>query len=202
MKWLAIVPLNFGGHGKTRLAARLSAAQRGALIDRMARRVLRQLSMTPSIERIRVLSPVRPPFAADVWIRDAGRGLNAELVEARGQLSSPPTVFIHADLPFLAAHEVQALLEAAERSGAALAPDRREEGTNALALIGAAAFTPAFGRDSFSAHRGLLPDAAVVRSPGISFDIDAPEDLELALANEPGLLDAELVRPNPLAPGR
>jgi len=189
MNWTAIVPLNYGRECKTRLASRLTSAERTALVERMARHVLAQLAATPSIGSVHVLSPVRPPFASGNWIEDKGRGLNAELAAARTLFPGEPVLFIHADLPFLTADDVQALLDAAEQSGAALAPDEAGKGTNALAIANDRPLSPAFGVDSLATHRALLPDAALVTTPGLSCDIDEPEALDLARAKGATLFD-------------
>ncbi len=179
MKWTAIVPLNYGRDCKTRLSEHLSPEQRSQLVEQMARHVFDQLARVSAIERICVVAPIRPPFFDGLWIEDHGRGLNAELAAAREQLDASSTLFIHADLPLLNAMEIETLLAAAERSGAALAPDRAGQGTNALALVGMEPFTPAFGVDSCRAHRALLPHAAVVELQGLAVDIDEPDSLDL-----------------------
>lgn len=182
MSWTAIVPINYGREGKTRLAARLSPEQRARIAENMTRHVLQELSGVRDIASVRVLSALRPHFVSDQWIADQGRGLNAEIAAARGLFANEPVLFIHADLPFLQAEDVQALLDAAAHSGAAIAPDRHGLGTNALALADGRPFSPAFGANSFSRHKALLPDAAIVERTGLSFDLDEPEDLDLARA--------------------
>lgn len=178
LKWTAIVPLNYGRDCKTRLSQHLTPEQRNILVERMARHVFEQLAQVPAIERLCVVSPEYPPFLDALWVEDQGRGLNGELAAAREQLGAEATLFIHADLPLLAAAEVTALLEVAERSGAALAPDSAGQGTNALALVNAESFMPAFGVDSFRKHRALLPNAAIVERQGLAVDIDEPDTLE------------------------
>ncbi len=182
MKWIAIVPVNYGRDCKTRLATRLDRSHRTALVELMARHVIAQLQSTASIEEIRVLSPERPPFAPSGWIEDRGRGLNAELGAARAAFPGKPIAFVHADLPFLTARDVSALLDVARIFGAAIAPDRREQGTNGLAIADGRQFMPAFGPDSYFRHKKILPDAAIVRTEGLAFDLDEEEDLDLAAA--------------------
>jgi len=180
--WTVIVPINYGRECKTRLASRLTLSQREKLVESMARHVLDRLAAAPAIHTIRVLAAVRPPFAAQLWIKDQGRGLNAELKAARAEHAQGPIAFIHADLPFLEVEDVEQLLKAATRAGAAIAPDRHEQGTNALAIHDDRDFSPAFGPDSFARHKVALPNAAVVSTTGLSFDIDEPECLDLAIS--------------------
>lgn len=182
MGWVAIVPVNYGRDCKTRLAARMDRIQRAVTVEMMARHVIAQLQETAPIEHIRVLSPEHPPFAPDNWIQDRGRGLNAELEAARAAFLGMPVVFVHADLPFLSPEDMTSLLDAAAVSGVAIAPDRHEQGTNGLAIADRRPLFPAFGSDSFLRHKKMLPDAEIVRTDGLSFDLDEEEDLDLALA--------------------
>jgi 2-phospho-L-lactate guanylyltransferase (CobY/MobA/RfbA family) len=77
------------------------------------------------------------------------------------------------------------LLAAFHDSGAVIAPDRHERGTNGLALTASASpgLEFEFGDNSFGRHRasirrsGLEP--AVVRRTGFAFDVDDIEDLQL-----------------------
>jgi 2-phospho-L-lactate guanylyltransferase len=86
---------------------------------------------------------------------------------------------IHGDLPLLSAPDISALLDAAESSGAAIAPDRHGQGTNALALwMRPPAYTFAYGPNSFALHQQRLGDTlAVVQRKGLACDVDTPNDL-------------------------
>jgi len=183
MSWHAIVPFNYGRDRKTRLAGRLSADARDTLSLAMAGHVVATLARAPGVAAVTVVSPDRPPFADAGWIADGGRGLNAELAAARAGLGDPPVLYIHADLPGLSADDVVTLLAGAAEAGVAIAPDWADIGTNALAIRGLAGFLPCFGRDSFAAHRRALPDAAIIRRPGLSRDVDDPDSLDRAIAD-------------------
>ncbi len=184
MSWRAIIPLKRAGERKTRLAARLSAGKRDRLCLEMFAHVAGTLAACPLIDGISVLSPVLLDDWDGVWLRDEGRGLNTELANARTRLGASRLLVIHADLPWLASEDVAALVEAAEASGAALAPDRHDVGTNAIGLRDGAGFDFRFGPDSLRQHRAQLPDGAIVRRDGLALDIDTPEDFE-PLALEP-----------------
>ena len=183
--WQAIIPLNLGRDCKTRLADRMSRAERDRLVEAMARHVVARVRATPGISELRILSPVKPGFADMIWAKDRGRGLNPELA---AQLGSGPVIILHADLPTLETADVEAMLAAAEQSGAAIAPDRVGTGTNALALTDPAGFVPAFGEGSFLRHTALLPSAAIVARTGLAVDIDTPDDLDLVLHRLPDML--------------
>lgn len=174
--WTALVPLKQGVERKTRLAAALDAPARAALGDRMAAHVVGVLRHVPAIGRVVVLSPRPVPELATDWQRDAGRGLNAELEAARAVLGSAPLLVVHADLPLLTQADVAALLVAAGHTGVAIAPDRHDLGTNAVAIDGASAFRFRFGPGSLERHAAQM-SATLVRRDGLSMDIDTPGDL-------------------------
>ena len=64
-----------------------------------------------------------------------------------------------------------------------VAPDRREEGTNALLVKPPGLIEFAFGVGSFARHLRLAAQAGAhvreYRSPTLALDVDLPEDLEL-----------------------
>ena len=175
--WRAIVPVNLGRERKTRLADRLSLAERDRLTLAMARHVVDALAAAPGIAETLILSPARPAFDGVGWLRDAGRGLNAEL---SAHLDHRPVLIVHADLPMLTADDVTAMIAAAAATGTAIAPDRAGTGTNALALRNPSGFLPEFGADSCARHIAALPNAVRVERPGLGLDIDTPEDLDYA----------------------
>jgi 2-phospho-L-lactate guanylyltransferase len=177
--WSALVPLKLGPERKSRLAARLSAAERAHLSDTMAAHVLATLK--PCVTRVEVLAPVR--VGDWQWREDLGRGLNAELIAARAEIAGPLLV-VFADLPLLTSDDVRALLAAAERAGVAIAPDRAGEGTNAIALADARSFRFAFGEGSFARHRAEAPGAEIVLRQGLALDVDTPGDLDAATAKK------------------
>ena len=179
-RWTAIVPMKAEGKRKTRLAGSVSRAGREELSENLFYHVVRTLRHCPSIGRVVLLSDGPPLMAGLDWIADAGGGLNAELARALSAVSRPALI-VHADLPLLEVDDVEALIVAA-RTGAAIAPDDRQTGTNAVALADDRAFTPMFGPGSFERHRRQAPDAAVVTGRvGLALDIDTAEDLQAAV---------------------
>ncbi len=180
MSWTAIVPIKSPGDRKSRLAAQLSQADRVQLSDSMLWHVLGVLQQTPDIAEILVVSATRPAGWQGSWVQDAGRGLNTELQTAAGSLHRNVLV-IHADLPALAVDDVAALIAAAEK-GVAIAPDRHQSGTNALAVQDVTDFCFHFGAQSFALHREAAgARGTVVCRDGLALDIDLPEDLSIAI---------------------
>jgi 2-phospho-L-lactate/phosphoenolpyruvate guanylyltransferase len=182
MSWTALIPLKHEGERKGRLAARLAPDERARLSRIMFDHVVGILSETPGVGRIALLAPIAPEGWPHAWIRDEGRGLNEELTALRTAEISVNLLIIHADLPLLARCDVEAMLKAAARTGVAIAPDRHDSGTNALALGAGAAPRPGFGAGSFERHLLQAPDSPIVRRQGLALDIDTPEDLALAAA--------------------
>lgn len=176
MSWTALVPLKLGPERKSRLAHRLSQAGREELADAVATHVLSTLNEIAAISRVIVLAP--RPFGDAEWKKDEGRGLNAELSAIRAEISGPLLVIL-GDLPLLAVQDVDALLAAATLTGVAIAPDRHGGGTNAIALADGRSFGFAFGPGSHALH---APGSTEVLRPGLSQDLDTPDDLDAIFA--------------------
>lgn len=176
MTWTAVVPLKAAADRKTRLAGHLSPAERIALSLTMAQHVATTLLALPDINKVLLLSPPPPEPLGATWAADLGTGLNPELERIRAGVRGG-VLIVHADLPLLGSDDLSELISAAQRHGAAIAPDRRGNGTNAVALREGHLFRLAFGSNSFEAHRAQ-DGCAVVSRPGLAFDIDTIEDLE------------------------
>jgi len=183
-----IVPHRGLDASKSRLSPVLSPDERGDLAAHLLRRVLRIARQ--AVPDVMVISP-----SADLGelveadgarlLVQRGMGLNAGLDQAREAAMAEGVqtlVVLHGDLPELDVPDVQALIAAVPpEGGVAIAPDRGGSGTNGLALCPLSAIPFLFGIDSFSAHRAAARSAgvllAVVRRPGLAFDLDTPDDL-------------------------
>ncbi|MGH8327119.1 MAG: 7,8-didemethyl-8-hydroxy-5-deazariboflavin synthase CofG, partial [Steroidobacteraceae bacterium] len=170
--------------GKSRLADELPQARRRLLIESMLSHVLDTLRATPEVDQVALVSPEREERPETVAFVDEGGGLNSALADAARQAAARGAtrlVILHADLPRVRPEEVTALIEQAGTSGVAIAPDHRGTGTNALCLPLPLPLELGFGPGSFERHlreaaaRGLTP--AVVRLPGLAFDLDELDDL-------------------------
>ena len=96
-------------------------------------------------------------------------------------------LYLPADLPLLSEDDVNCLLDSQEAGATiALAPDRAEQGTNALLLTKGVPFEPSFGIGSFQRHmaaaKALLVEPGVCRGDGLLLDVDTPDDLDVLLA--------------------
>jgi 2-phospho-L-lactate guanylyltransferase len=178
--WTAIVPFKTAGQRKTRLAPALSPAERDRLAQALFDHVIGVLDACPSVGPISVLSETWPDARGGRdppgWLPDQARGLNGEL-QALDIVG--PRLVIHADLPLVAAEDVEALLAAAQ-GGGAIAPDRHGTGVNALALDAGVSIRFRFGPGSFARHREQI-DLSVVYRDGLALDVDTPEDLAEAV---------------------
>jgi 2-phospho-L-lactate/phosphoenolpyruvate guanylyltransferase len=187
--WM-VVPVRSLRDGKRRLAPRLDVAQRTALVQWLLAHTLEQAAQFPGLSRTLV---VTGSAEVSAWVsKQAIRvleeappgGLNSALSQARATivaLGGSRMMVVSCDLPFLQADDLQSLASAASDDRLALAPDRSEQGTNALCVSVSHAFDFAFGPDSLSRHREqadvLGLETVAVRRRGLSFDVDLPHDL-------------------------
>lgn len=178
MRWTAIIPYNHGAECKTRLAQWLNTGERRDLSLAMARHVAEVVSGHPKIEQCLIIAPADPVLPGCQWVADHGRGLNAELQAVLDAQRSCGIVIFHADLPCIATADIDALIDASTASGIALAPDWRNEGTNAIAARKPDDVRLHFGRNSFALHRRAMPDAAIVHSGGVALDLDTYDDVK------------------------
>jgi 2-phospho-L-lactate guanylyltransferase len=112
-----------------------------------------------------------------------GRVIDAALVALAGR-GVPAVLVLMSDLPHLHARAVTALIARMREHPVVIAPDLREQGTNALGLSPPDCITTCFGHgDSLHRHlaaarqRGL--GHAIHRDRALGFDIDLPADLAL-----------------------
>jgi 2-phospho-L-lactate guanylyltransferase len=183
-RW-ALVPIKSRADCKGRLADWLAPVVRLDVVRGMLETVLAALRESRSIERVAVVSPERDSVPEDVLvIGDSGRGLNSALDMARTELvarGAGELVVLPADLPLLAAADVDLLVTRGRRAGFALATDAEGSGTNALYLSRPAAFRFSFGMGSRVRHLeeaarlGLAAETVCRR--GLEFDLDRVEDL-------------------------
>lgn len=189
MRTVAIVPIKELAYAKTRLAAILDPAARATLVRRTLRHVLAALDQ-PAIAARVVVSPDETILGDAVaggafGLRQDEGGLNDGLALARDWAiahSADAILIVLGDLPLLAAEDVTALLDLADRPDVAVfAPDRHGLGTNALLLAPPDALSFAFGEQSLARHRAAASGCGLhtrwYDSPGTALDLDTPADL-------------------------
>lgn len=189
----AVIAVKGLQRGKHRLAGVLTDADRRRLIIAMLEDVL-QAVRGSNIGPVHVLTQDLSLLPDDVHhLDDPGLGLNAAIAHAADWLTmhgAKSMLVLPADLPFVSADDIGALLEAAKDADAVLAPDSERMGTNALLLSPPKLIAPSFGPDSFAIHEQALRaaqarDVTVIDRPGLAHDIDLPRHLP-ALLEKPG----------------
>lgn len=184
MSCWAVVAINTRLRRKGRLRRALDAADRELLARQMLDTVLAAADRARSIARVLIVSPDRQelPEGYEV-LHDAGTGLSGafELALARKRGEARAFVLLPADLPQLAAADIDALVRAGRPAQIGIAPDRRGTGTNGLYLDTRLDFRCRFGGASRVRHeaeaRRLGIEPAIVIRPGLASDLDTPADL-------------------------
>jgi 2-phospho-L-lactate guanylyltransferase len=198
MNTWAIVPVKPFVQAKSRLAGVLSPDERAGLSRDFLGHALQVLDGVPEVARVLVVS--RDPAALTLarnlgseTLAEAGTpGLNpaleraAQLAKASG---ASAVMVLPTDLPLLTADELRCLLTTDDDgSQIAIAPDRHGAGTNALWMRPPGLISFAFGPGSLQRHQILAETAGatvrVCRLPGLSLDVDEPEDLALFRAGQ------------------
>lgn len=191
----AVVPAKSFARAKSRLGASLDDDRRGEIARAMLDHVVDTAQACGAVDSVLVATDgddVAGACADDVTILrdhadDTGRLgaiVDRALVALVGR-GATVAVVLMGDLPHLAATDLVALIAALDTADLALAPDRADWGTNALAVRLPTSMPTAFGHtDSFARHlnaarrHGLA--TAVVRTPTLAYDVDAASDLPAA----------------------
>jgi 2-phospho-L-lactate guanylyltransferase len=189
----AIVPVKPLRRAKSRLGPVLDADERLALSREMLNRVLGALAQIAEIERTLLVS--RDPEAMALARQHGARTLSErppiDLNQALQQATrvavgsgASAVLIVPADLPLVTADDLRHLaVSAGPPPVIVLAPDRRQDGTNALLASPPGLIKYAFGPSSFDRHRAMALAAGarvlVCDRPGLALDLDLPEDLGL-----------------------
>lgn len=194
------MPVKAFSDSKHRLEPVLDAGARADLAQRLATRVVaaaHDLRVWVVCDDAEVAAWAERVGASVIW--SPAKGLNGAVTDGVATLAAEGldrVIVSHADLPL--AHDLRT---AASFDGVTLVPDRRDDGTNVIALPAASGFEFAYGPGSFHRHRteaerrGLL--VRTLRDPDLAFDLDTPDDLA-DLADQIG--DDRLLAGRPVAP--
>jgi 2-phospho-L-lactate guanylyltransferase len=192
----AIVPIKPLLQAKSRLAGVLTPAQRTELSRRLLGRTLDVLSQVPDIYRMLVISRDLAVLALSrkynaLTMTESNTGLlnlNVALQRATKvarTFGASSVLILPSDLPWVTRDDVAQMIEPnGSNEHVAIAPDRHEDGTNALFVRPPGLLSYAFGGGSFLAHvaqaRAAYIEPRVCRLPNLALDLDTPEDLELS----------------------
>ena len=193
----AVLPVKSFALAKSRLSPVLSPTARAQVARQMLLHVLGVLQRAESIERVLVttscpqVAAVAGRHGASVTSEPPTEQLAVIVDHALAAVRARQALVLMADLPALSVADVRDALAPLRRGRVvAVAPDRHQMGTNALALRPPGGMPSCFGHDdSFLRHvtaaGALGVPAAVVRSVGLGLDLDTPEDLGALLQSHP-----------------
>ncbi len=194
---MAAVPTKDLENAKQRLVGLLSREERRALARTMLEDVLEALTHA-SLDSVVVVT--RDPevlalasrFPVVILEEAENRGHTEAVALAQrvaAERGAQQFLTIPGDVPQVTPQEISALIEAMPSSpGVVFVPSRSGFGTNGALLSPPETMGLKFGEPSFANHltaaraRGLEPK--VLRLPGLSLDIDGPEDLRALLESE------------------
>lgn len=189
----AIVPVKPFTRAKSRLAAVLSPLDRVELAEKLLRHTIATVQQVPEVTGVLVVSRDNKALAV---AREAGAHtvqesgmpeLNNALMRATEVVKAwrgGAVLILPADLPLIAPEDLRELVRMGdEDNSVVIAPDRAEDGTNALLVRPPMLIQYAYGPGSFRRHYDRALEARAVvrtyRSERIMLDIDVPADLEV-----------------------
>ena len=177
---IVLVPVKAFSRAKARLAPTLDAQRRAVLARAMAEHVLTAAAPLPVAvvcDDDEVAS-----WAADhgaMVLPEPGRGLNGAVqtgVRRLAEAGATEVLVVHGDLPL-----AEGLAKLAGFGGITLVPDRADDGTNVAGVPAYAGFRFSYGAGSFRRHveeaLRLRLELRVVRDPGLTTDVDVPDDI-------------------------
>jgi 2-phospho-L-lactate guanylyltransferase len=193
-----VIAARGGPAAKSRLAARLAAAERAALAEAMLADMLEALAGCGSVERAYVVTPTLEfaRLAADagavIVLEHKPRGLNAAFETARQRLAAHNpeglVALLPGDLPRLDAGELTEAATHAADGAIVIVRSHSDAGTGAIVQPAGLALPLAFGSDSFRRHCcGAVGMGLAVASPrlaSLGLDLDRPEDLDCLAGSE------------------
>ncbi|MEV8639125.1 molybdenum cofactor guanylyltransferase [Streptosporangium sp. NPDC051023] len=151
--------------------------------------VERVAAAVPGAERLIVVGSRRPGLPGAIFLCEdpPGGGPVPALRAGMTEVAAPWVVLLAADLPFLTAEHVSALLDAAGTGAVLVDEDGRQQWL--AGVWRTAELARALARYEGRSLHGLLAPLAParLRLPGAPwFDCDTPEDLRRARSSEPG----------------
>jgi 2-phospho-L-lactate guanylyltransferase len=192
MSLWAIVPVKPLKSGKSRLASVLSEEERTALNQSLLIHTIKTLNAVEAIDKVLVVS--RDPYAlaiareynARTVLEDGSPELNTALRRASmvaKAYQANEVLVIPADLPLIKAVDIDKFIShSGNPPEVIIAPDRRNDGTNALLINPTGLIEFKYGKGSFNIHLEAAKKAnarvEVIEDVIFGLDLDLPEDLE------------------------
>lgn len=196
----AVIPMKPLIDGKSRLAGVFTDEQRGDLVIGMLTTVIDAIKGAGVDSFIIVGGDERVAKVGEQtggkWIQDPGTDLNDTLKTVFAQIlnSGQSALFLAGDLPFLKSADVYSLIRTSgNQKNIALAPAKKDGGTNGILVPPGIEFEPQMGQRSFAKHLAQAAAAeksvAIETSDGLGCDLDTTDDLNAYVYMEPGLLE-------------
>ena len=165
--------------------------QRYELAQAMFRHVLSVTTTVQLVTGVLVISrdtkalAIAREMGAKTLQEGAISNLNPALLRATVVVKSwraDAVLILPADLPFISADDIGAMIRLADQPSIVIATDRERDGTNALLVRPPGAIEYEYGRGSYERHlqnagRAGLP-VAEYESDRVTLDIDLPSDLD------------------------
>jgi 2-phospho-L-lactate guanylyltransferase len=186
----AILPVKPLSQSKTRLSHILSQAERETLTQYLLEHTIKTLQASDAINHILVVSrdarvlQTAQRYRTLTFTESAPYELKTAVTQATKYATLQAVdriLIIPADLPFLQAHEIQAILDKGSSSeDCIICPDEKQNGTNALIIPPSTNFKFQYGPNSYHKHlieaERLNLAIQTITTPGISFDLDTEAD--------------------------
>ncbi len=175
---------------KTRLSEVMDESTREALSLYLLKHVIRTVKNSSSSPEIWIVggdSLVKSLAQEEsiIWVNDhksnLNDGISLGLVKAF-EMDASAILVLPSDLGLLKPRDVDYLIKLSNGlNRLVIAGAERDGGTNALLIPKGLLIGPHFGPESFNRHKQSIKtkgfQVAIAKSPGISFDLDTPEDL-------------------------
>lgn len=190
MSLWAIVPVKPLKYAKSRLSPVLLPEQRYRLAEAMFRHVLTVASSVSRVTGVLVISrdtkalAIAREMGAKTLQEGVVSDLNPALLRATMVVETwraDAVLILPADLPFVSADDVRALIDRSVEGALVIASDQYGDGTNALLMRPPGLIPYDYGPGSFQRHidsaraRGVA--VRLFHSDRLAMDIDVPQDL-------------------------
>jgi 2-phospho-L-lactate guanylyltransferase len=190
----AIVPVKPLLIGKSRLASVLEGEERAKLNRMLLERTLGVLKDTPKVDGTLVVSrdpevlAIAREFGARTVLEHGQTKSDLNLALARATAVAKAfeihgILILPADLPLVSPDDLQVIVEEIKKPPVVvIAPDRHNDGTNAMLMCPTGLIKFDYGPNSFNRHCLLAMQAGarleIIRRVNLGLDLDFPEDLD------------------------
>jgi 2-phospho-L-lactate/phosphoenolpyruvate guanylyltransferase len=192
MRGILLIPFKSLTTAKQRLAEALNQRQRSQLAEAMLRDVMSAAAGIASRIDVAIVTGDRRAqdmarefgFTVIEDTRNESETAAIEMATAWAAAQGyDTTVVVPADIPLIASHELDRVLDAAPGEGAVFVPAYDRRGSNCILRRPASLIPLRFGNDSFLPHCEAMKNSGkelvLLEMPGIGLDIDNPHELEL-----------------------